>query len=334
MSLISNAMARLADLFDFNQISNRNLIVDGNKDVWNAASAFTCGATLTYSYNVMYKVCVGAGGAGTYQIGNIALGSYSNYGYAPCAKYYGALTVTTASTGTLAALTTPMIAVLMEGVNTAAGQSVTLSMWLFTFSGTVNVTQAWAIQTFGSGGSPSANINTLVPVNWVVNTVPKRFSVRIDLPSIVGKTLGTAGNDYVLMGLSFPPGLTYTICDVQWQLEVCSPQAPAAGLPTAFEYRGLQSELVRIYRYYEASALPGLFSGNVSSGGTYFSNSYFKTAKRTTPSVTLTTAGSPSSFPTTISLASSQPDGILVSALANANNPGIFQYNWIADARL
>src|SRR6266571_287424 len=243
MTTIDKA-AKLLDIFTNVPFANRNLIVVGNKEVWNGTTG-SLATTGGYTANVLQGASCGTGGVGTYAKSTFAVNAASLYGLARPAKFYGTLAQTTNSTGTLAALTSPGLYRNVEDVTSHEGTSLTLSVWLWVASGTLNVTQAYAIQYFGAGGSPSANVITLVPVNWTLTTTPQRFSVLVNVPTIAGKTLGTAG-DFTQFGISLPVGATYTVNDAQWQLEYSSAQSPAAGYPTAFEYRGQQAEQSRV----------------------------------------------------------------------------------------
>jgi hypothetical protein len=338
MTVAANLLARLVDLFDFNQYSNRNLVVDPAKENWSTSSAQAITSIPAYGPNVMYLNSCGSGGVGTYGFFAFSPAAGSRLGLPKIARYFGQHIQSTASTGTVAALTSPQLSVKVEDVNTTEGSSITLSMWLWA-TAPMTITQVRATQNFGTGGSPSAAVEIPVAVNWPVTATLRRFSVRIDLPSVSGKTLGTTTPHFTRFTLDLPPGTTFTLNDACWQLEICSPQASSdntgnGGAPTAFEYRGAAAELARVQRYYEVNSMLGVFSGNVTSGGTYFSNAYFKVTKRATPTVTAAQSGSPTSFPTTVALAGAYNDGVFVSALANATNLGIYQYSWVADARL
>src|SRR5690349_13687592 len=117
-----SALSRLSSLLGMfgsgsNQVpfANRNLVVDGNKEVWNG----TTGALSTtggYTANVLQGASCGAGGAATYAQGVFAVNAATLYGLARPAKFYGTLTQTTGSSGTLAALTCPGLYRNLESV--------------------------------------------------------------------------------------------------------------------------------------------------------------------------------------------------------------------------
>jgi hypothetical protein len=249
-------LARLADLFGGNQngfgvpLSNRNYIVDGNFDSWVALSQVLGVGGNSNNAATMYHCLAGTSGNATVSQG--LFNGTDPAGMTSPARYYMQFQQTVASTGTLAALTSPMILQNMESVETLQGRTATFSCWLWVPSGTMSITQLTFSQAFGTGGSPSASVSTVVPVSWNLTTTPQRFSVSVNLPSTSGKTLGTtAGTDFLQVVLQLPPGSTYTVNTAQWQLEQSNPDASTAGVPTAFEYRGIQAELARISRQYQ-----------------------------------------------------------------------------------
>ena len=294
MSLIANALARLADIFDFVPYSNRNLFVDGAKDAWNISGGTSAALTTTGAYgpNVLQIVSAGVGGSGSYGRANAAPGPYTRLGWPRGPNNFGTFSQSVASTGTLATRTGPVMAMRIEDVNYLEGGSITFSVVLNNQSGTdVTITQLAAIQNFGSGGSPSANVATIIPVNWLVpadSTIWKRYSARIDLPSAAGKTMGTSNTvGWTQIEIDLPVGRTFVIQDAFWQAEFCSPDAPATGLPTAFEYRGQAAEQARIERYYEQWINSQFAVGGLNSATVAYCNSRFRTQKRAQPSITM-----------------------------------------------
>jgi hypothetical protein len=267
MSLASK-LSRLVDIFTGSQIgavqgiplSNRNYIVDGNFDWWTASGAAMTASSGSYTGPTMFLVGAGTGGAGTATavsgFGSGSLASAVPVGMTTPVYNVCQIAQTTASTGTVAAQTSPAILQRIEWAQTLSGQSSTFSCWLWTASGTITISSLIVRQNFGTGGSPSA-INVIDPsVNWTVTTTPQKFSFRIDWPSVTGKTFGTGSNSCLVLGIWLPSGVTYTLNTTQWQLEATSPQAPnnttgTGGLPTAFEYRGIGPELARVQRYYQ-----------------------------------------------------------------------------------
>lgn len=282
-----NLNAHLLDVFDFLPLSNRNYVVDGNFDQWTTTSAAASTSTFAYGPALMYESYAGVNGVATIAQGVFPIGTEPAGATSPVSNYYSHQQ-TTASTGAVGT-NSPGIFQKIESVKTLQGRSATFSCWLWCASGTQTITGVIASQLFGSGGSPSSLVIASPAVNWVLTTTPQRFSVRIDFPSIAGKTLGSNNNDCLQIGLWLPAGATYTINTMQWQLEQCSPQAPAVGLPTAFEYRGLAQEAIRVQRYYVSDIIG--FMGNAYQANVYVGNFYtLPVSMRAGPSVALGTA--------------------------------------------
>lgn len=93
-------------------------------------------------------------------------------------------------------------------VRTYANQTVTVSFWAkSSTSSTLNVTIE---QYFGSGGSPSASVETAV-VEADLTTSWARYSGTVTLPDLEGKTIGTGNNDLLVLIFSCPVSELYTI---------------------------------------------------------------------------------------------------------------------------
>jgi hypothetical protein len=80
----------------------------------------------------------------------------------------------------------------IENVRTFAGQTVTISFWAKSGSGTPNISIELN-QNFGTGGSPSSQVNTYVN-KTAISTSWTRYTATITVPSISGKTVGTTAN--------------------------------------------------------------------------------------------------------------------------------------------
>ncbi len=141
----------------------------------------------------------------------------------------------------------------IEGVETLAGQQVTLSFWCNASAGTPKV-GVEVTQYFGAGGSPSATVNTTISA-ITVNTTSTRYSVTFTVPSISGKTLGTNGADNLNLNLWFSAGSNFAsrasnigIQNVSWT--ITGIQLEAGNVATAFERLPQQAQLAWCQRYY------------------------------------------------------------------------------------
>lgn len=94
----------------------------------------------------------------------------------------------------------------VDGADTLAGRVVTLSVFV-RGSGAANVGLELT-QVFGSGGSPSSTVFCGGTVR-AVTTGWTRVSLTLTLPSVSGKTFGTAGDDDLVANLWFDAGSDY-----------------------------------------------------------------------------------------------------------------------------
>jgi hypothetical protein len=144
----------------------------------------------------------------------------------------------------------------IENVRLLAGQTATISFWAKAVSGTPKV--AIEInQNFGSGGSPSALVNTYAG-QVTLSTSWASYSVTVNVPTTFGKTLGTTANTsftqlslWVSAGTSFDArtgslGIQNNTFDF-WGVQVEEGAAPTEFRRNA---NSLQGELAACQRYY------------------------------------------------------------------------------------
>jgi hypothetical protein len=231
-----------------------NGFIDGAFDFWQPLTGTMNGAFVSA---VMWRAYAGAGGVGTFAQQDLKSAAV---GYQFDSNPYSAaiFTITTASTGSVAARTHPQMWQAIEGANRYSGKSVTVQFKLWCGAGTVNIPNIVCIQNFGSGGSPSSVVIFDKAVNWTVTTTPKRFSVRVDVPSVAGKVFGTNGvsSSFIAFGLGFPVGSTYAVGIAEAQVKPCSPLSSGdltgvGGEITPFEYQGIGPEGYRMNRYWQ-----------------------------------------------------------------------------------
>lgn len=286
-------LAALLDLFGGAGVpfANRNFIVDpAIESVSGAAVALT--PVAAYTQALMFLGNAGTGGAASATYAAMRANP-SLLQYLEAAGNAYTHTQTTASTGSTAAWDLPFMTQRVEWLQKLAGKSVTLSGKIWVASGAATIPAVACAQNFGTGGSPSPTVVNHKAVNWILGTLPKRFSVRLDMPSIVGKTLGTNNNDYNSFGFFFPAGWTGTIFVAEMQVELCSPLASndttgKGGAPTTFEYRGYQAELARVQRFYETGHQPLWYCDVIPAGGAAaYGGVRFQVPKRAVPAMSI-----------------------------------------------
>jgi hypothetical protein len=176
-------------------LAGKNKIING--DFYINQRSFTS-STTSGTYGFDRWLFTNAGGTGTYSAQTFTIGA------APVAGYEGKNFASLQTTGQSAAGDVTILRQYIEDVRTFAGQTVTLSFWAKSASGTPKVAVE-LFQEFGVGGSTGVNIyagQVTLSTSWA------RYSVTVAFPSISGKTIGTAGeslrvNLFVSAGSNF-----------------------------------------------------------------------------------------------------------------------------------
>lgn len=179
----------------------------------------------------------------------------------------------------------------IEDVRTFAGQSVSISFWAKAASGTPKVAIELQ-QNFGSGGSPSGTVLTYVS-QVTLSTSWTRYVVQTTVPSISGKTLGSAGHyfsfaPFVSAGTGFE-SRTGSLGIQNNTFDFWGVQLEQNYQPTPFEQRPIGVELALCQRYYfRKTPSNGVITyatfATVSTTADYiFTTIYFPTSMRTAP---------------------------------------------------
>jgi hypothetical protein len=169
--------------------AGKNKIINGDYFVnQRSFTSVTTDGSFTFD---RWKILLGGAGTLTATPQTFTPGAAPVAGY-EARNFIQLVTASTSGTGDYKIFNQPI-----EDVRTFAGQTATLSFWAKAGSGTPKLALE-LVQNFGSGGSPSANVNTYggqvtLSTSWV------RYSVTVAIPSISGKTIGTTANTSSLL---------------------------------------------------------------------------------------------------------------------------------------
>lgn len=169
----------------------RNAIINGDFSI-NQRALTSSGVTASGTYGFDRWRNGNSGGTATYSAQTFTLGNAIT-GYEPT-NYARMVTASQSASGDYAALLQKI-----ESVRTFAGQQITVSFWAQAGSGTPKIAVE-LIQSFGTGGTPSADVTTYAG-QVTLSTTWTRYSVTVTVPSISGKTLGTAKDDSLILQL-------------------------------------------------------------------------------------------------------------------------------------
>jgi hypothetical protein len=213
-------------------------------------------------------------------------------GAAPVAGYEGKTFYRCVTSGGTNSTTRADVAQFIESVRTFAGQTITVSFWAKAASGTPSIGLE-VTQSFGSGGSPSSSVNTAVGA-IPITTSWARYYATVAIPSISGKTIGTANNDYLGVRLWLSAGSSNatrasSIGIQNNTFDIWGVQAEAGNVATPFQTATgtLQGELAACQRYYYRAVSPtgnGIGIGMVDSTTIALIKTYFPVTMRTSPS--------------------------------------------------
>jgi len=143
----------------------------------------------------------------------------------------------------------------IEGVRTLAGKTVTLSF--IGYCGVLSTAKLgiFVQQSFGAGGGASAATAQVQVGGVTVNQTPTKYTVTFTVPSIVGKTVGTDGTDFLLLQFWLSGGSNYTASNGNVPIQngnfgFADIQLEAGPVATPFERLPQQVQLAWNQRYY------------------------------------------------------------------------------------
>ena len=225
--------------------AGKNKIINGDFNI--NQRAFTSNTT-SGLFNFDRWIQVNSGGTTTVTPQTFTPGS------APVAGYEGKTFLQINVTGQSANSDRALVNQKIESVRTFAGQTVTISFWAKASSSTPSVALELA-QDFGSGGSPSATVN--IPIGkQAITTSFARYTATVSVPSISGKTLGTAGDNlnfiiWLSAGSDFNTRAS-TLGTQTNTFSIWGVQVEDGSVATAFQTATgtIQGELAACQRYY------------------------------------------------------------------------------------
>jgi hypothetical protein len=256
-----------------NFTAGKNKIINGDFNINQRAFTST---TTSGTYGLDRLTFSAVDGTTTYSVQQFTLGTAPVAGYE--AKQYARLVTTGQTLTTAISVFTHKI----EDTRTLANQTATFSFWAKAASGTPKVTVELQ-QSFGSGGSPSGDVNTYAG-QVTLSTSWARYSVTVALPSISGKTIGTNNDSSLQLNLWVSAGSTYnsrtnSIGIQSNTFDFWGLQLEAGSNATAFQTATgtIQGELAACQRYYYRTSTPNAANGYVSGAGVAATTTRFDT---------------------------------------------------------
>ena len=203
-------------------------------------------------------------------------------------KYYMRNVVTSASD---ASSNTGLVQ-RIEGCETLAGKEITI-----TFYGKADASKFVGVEVYrnyGTGGSPSTG-ESISAEKIALTTEWARYDVKLTLPDISSKTLGSDNNDSVQVVFWFDAGSAYdarsdTLGNQSGTFDVARislVEGDATLEDDPFEPRHYQQELELCMRYFENGEY-NIFGVNyVTNAASFYNSTQFKVRKRATPTISI-----------------------------------------------
>jgi len=282
-----------------NFAAGKNKIINGDFRINQRSFTST---TISGSYSFDRWVQFNGGTTGTLTITPQTF----TLGAAPVTGYEGKNFVQCVTDSGASADTYALFVQKIESVRTLAGQTATISFWAKAASGTPKIGVELS-QSFGSGGSPSAEFQTPVGAVTISNSWA-RYSFTVAVPSISGKTIGTNNDDSTLVSLWFSAGSNFAARTSSIGLQnatfhIWGVQIEAGSNATAFQTATgtIQGELAACQRYYwrqtGSSAYTILAYGGTASSTLGVMSITFPVTMRTSPtSLDYSTLGAQENF--------------------------------------
>ena len=179
----------------------------------------------------------------------------------------------------------------IESVRRLSGRTVTVSFWAAA-SSALNLGVS-LVQSFGTGGSPSADVNNPTTGNAISLTATwTRYSTTITLPSTAGKSLGTSNSDYTALRLWYSSGTTNNgsagnIGAQSGTIQLWGVQLEVGTVATPLEKPDPELQLRQCLRFYQVGNTN--FNVYAGSGNIILTQQQFSQAMRAIPAITLVT---------------------------------------------
>jgi hypothetical protein len=239
-----------------NFAAGKNKIINGDFRI-NQRSFSTSTSGSTYTFDRW--VAIFGGGTTTWSAQSFAPGSAPSTGYESSNFFRASVSSQSGSSDY------SQFGQYVEDVRNFAGQTITVSFWAKSGSGTPKV-QVFARQVFGSGGSAqvdTAATSTTIGSSW------NRYSATINVPSISGKTIGSGS--YIGIWITLSLGSVYSLFDIGLQsntFDFWGIQAEVGSNATAFQTATgtLQGELAACQRYYYRNTTNASQYGFIGTG--------------------------------------------------------------------
>jgi len=270
------------------QLPNDDYIINGQAIFWQRGTSFT-----SSGYTADRWELVLSGASTTLTRSDVSLTDAMSIGGGP-AKSFDAV-VTTASSASEYSIFRQKI----ESVVRLANQNITVSFWAVASSALDIAVEV--SQNFGTGGSPSAQVN-VTPEKKTLSTSWTKYTATFAMPSIAGKTLGSDSNNSTMIRFWFSAGSdwntrTDSLGNQSGTFNITNVKVETGSAATPYHPRFFSEEFNLCQRYFYKTYNRGTAPGTATNVGAY-ANRYasalsghwapmrYAVSMRTTPTLT------------------------------------------------
>lgn len=263
----------------------RNRIINGDFDIWQRGTDFPLALFNTGNYCADRWVTRfdASGSIRSFSRQNFSTGQSDVPGEP---QYFGRYSVEGIGTNSSYRVLEQKI----ENVRTLSGGRVTLTLYAKS-AAEMTLPQIRLRQDFGTGGSPSPFVDVVADTDIPIRVGWSKIQYVMDVPSLLGKVIGTGGNSQLALTIFLPPATAF-VFDIA-HISLVEGDATAEADP--YTPRHIQQELAMCQRYYE-TVIAG-YSGSTTAGLEVSAYAVSTVPKRTTPTAAWLNAEAVFRFP-------------------------------------
>jgi len=286
--------------------ANPNLLINGNFDIWQRGTSLGAAEGLRFLADRYYQFSTTTTAAVSRQD--------TTLGDVPGSKYFIRHVISTGGTVSSQAV----LAHAVESILTLAGKTATISFYAKA-DASKNISIEF-YQNFGTGGSPSSNVSEIGVKKFAIGTTWQKINHTVEIPSIAGKTLGTSGDDRLIVIIWFDAGSNHnartdSLGNQSGTFDIAQVKLEEGSIATPFVLSGgtVAGESTACQRYYNRIPISSIVSLGTGAAGMRAQINISPEMRRTpTPSLSHTSIeilGEATSVGSTITFSSLSPKG-------------------------
>jgi hypothetical protein len=235
-------------------------------------------------------------------------------------------------TGSAVANSSSIVFQNIEKLRRLANKTCTLSFFARASTGTPKLGLTWT-QVFGTGGSPSANVQGTIGSTAALSVTWQRYVFTFTFGSSSGKTFGSNGDDYSQIGFWYTdqPNSSGSGIGVQsGTIQIWGVQLEIGSQVTPLEKLGPRDDLANCQRFYQTGA--AFLKSYGVAGAALSGRMPFAVQMRSVPAMAVLSNGNSNLSST--SIAADYTSSFYYDGAITATGTGQWNFTWTASADL